>query len=278
MGDRTKNPAHRKVMTDEEVEHEMRRRSRRAFIVGGASLLAGIGGWAWLTGSAKEQGTLQSFRRVLEFNETVGGKYFSASHLAPTFNKSDARMPRVNGDIGLAGEVNPAEWRLAVIHGDGNGSDQKRPPTLLTMEDIRTLPRHEMTTELKCIEGWSEFVTWGGARMIDLIARYGLGTRSGRPADFENNPDDFYRYMSIETPDRAYYVGLDMPSATHPQTLLCYDMNGAPITAGHGAPLRLAIAVKYGIKNIKRIGTIRFTDRRPKDYWAEQGYDWYAAL
>ena len=41
-------------------------------------------------------------------------------------------------------------------------------------------------------------------------------------------------------------------------------------------PLRLVIPVKYGIKNIKRIGTIRFTGRRPADYWAEQGYDWYA--
>ena len=41
-------------------------------------------------------------------------------------------------------------------------------------------------------------------------------------------------------------------------------------------PLRLVIPVKYGIKNIKRIGTIRFTGRRPPDYWAEQGYDWYA--
>jgi DMSO/TMAO reductase YedYZ molybdopterin-dependent catalytic subunit len=36
------------------------------------------------------------------------------------------------------------------------------------------------------------------------------------------------------------------------------------------------IPVKYGIKNIKRIGTIHFTSRRPADYWAERGYDWYA--
>ena len=50
----------------------------------------------------------------------------------------------------------------------------------------------------------------------------------------------------------------------------------APLTPEHGAPLRLAIPLKYGIKNIKRIGTIRFTDARPADYWAERGYDWYA--
>jgi DMSO/TMAO reductase YedYZ molybdopterin-dependent catalytic subunit len=55
-------------------------------------------------------------------------------------------------------------------------------------------------------------------------------------------------------------------------------MNGAPLPLLHGAPLRLAIPVKYGIKNIKRIGTIRFTDVRPADFWGERGYDWYAAI
>ena len=67
-----------------------------------------------------------------------------------------------------------------------------------------------------------------------------------------------------------------MASALHPQTLLCYEMDGQPLTPEHGAPIRLVIPVKYGFKSIKRIGTIRFTDRRPADYWAEQGYDWYA--
>jgi DMSO/TMAO reductase YedYZ molybdopterin-dependent catalytic subunit len=38
------------------------------------------------------------------------------------------------------------------------------------------------------------------------------------------------------------------------------------------------IPVKYGIKNIKRIGRIEYTDKRPADYWAEQGYDYYSGL
>jgi DMSO/TMAO reductase YedYZ molybdopterin-dependent catalytic subunit len=69
-----------------------------------------------------------------------------------------------------------------------------------------------------------------------------------------------------------------MKSALHPQTLLCYEMNGSPLEDEHGAPLRLVMPVKYGIKNIKRIGLIRYTNERPEDYWAEQGYDWFAGL
>ena len=72
--------------------------------------------------------------------------------------------------------------------------------------------------------------------------------------------------MMLSTPDGAYYVGLDAESAFHPQTLLCYEMNGMSLTPQRGAPLRLVIPVKYGIKNLKRIGTIHFTDERPADY------------
>jgi DMSO/TMAO reductase YedYZ molybdopterin-dependent catalytic subunit len=53
-------------------------------------------------------------------------------------------------------------------------------------------------------------------------------------------------------------------------------MNGELLTMPHGAPLRLVSTVKYGIKQIKRIGRIEFTDERPPDFWAEQGYDWYS--
>ena len=133
-----------------------------------------------------------------------------------------------------------------------------------------------MTTELRCIEGWSTVVSWAGARLADLAAVTGLATRSGRTFDPRKSPHGALDYVALETPNGEYYVGLDMASALHPQTLLCYEMEGSPLTPDHGAPLRLVIPVKYGIKNLKQIGTIRFTDLRPADYWAERGYDWYA--
>ncbi|WP_262886746.1 molybdopterin-dependent oxidoreductase [Mucilaginibacter humi] len=82
----------------------------------------------------------------------------------------------------------------------------------------------------------------------------------------------------METPDKKYYVGLDMDSALHPQTLLAYEMNDKPVPLNHGAPLRLIIPVKYGVKNLKRIGSITFSNTRPRDYWAEVGYDYYLGL
>jgi DMSO/TMAO reductase YedYZ molybdopterin-dependent catalytic subunit len=67
-----------------------------------------------------------------------------------------------------------------------------------------------------------------------------------------------------------------MPSALQSQTLLCYEMNGKPLPVNQGFPLRLIIPVKYGIKHLKRIGTMFFSNDKPADYWAERGYDYYA--
>ena len=83
-------------------------------------------------------------------------------------------------------------------------------------------------------------------------------------------------YSGLITPDKGYYVGIDMPSLMHPQTLLCYEMNGQSLPLNQGYPLRLIIPVKYGIKHLKRIGSIYFSNSRPRDYWAEAGYDYYA--
>ncbi len=150
------------------------------------------------------------------------------------------------------------------------------PDLSLTLEEIKQLPRVEMVTQLKCIEGWSVIVRWAGARLADLIAKYPPMTANGSDPDILRRPDQLVRYVALETPNAEYYVGLDMESALHPQTLLCYEMNGQPLSLEHGAPLRLVIPLKYGIKNIKRIGRITYSDTRPADYWAERGYDWYS--
>ena len=228
--------------------------------------LAGLAGWKWLAAESAEDGLPWPLRRFLELNERLARAAFRASRRAPEFSRSAAREPRINGGLGLR-IIAPSDWRLRVIGPPGEGGAR-----LFRVDELKLLPRVEMTTELKCIEGWSTVVFWAGARLADLAALTGLATRNGRRED----PEDLLRYAALETPNRQYYVGLDMASALHPQTLLCYEMNGEPLTPEHGAPLRLVIPVKYGIKNIKQIGTIRFTDVRPADYWAERGYDWYA--
>lgn len=238
----------------DDVDDAVRKLSRRGFVSLGVAAAAGLGAYKWLRSRPAEEGLASPFRRVLLANETLARAYYSPARMIPTFRPPDVRGSRVNGQLGLASPVDAAEWRLKI---EGGAS-----PVSLTLDAIRELPVHEMVTELRCIEGWSILVHWKGARLRDLMERH--------------PPQQPVRYVAMQTPDRGYYVGLDMESALHPQSLLVYEMNGAPLNLVHGAPLRLAIPIKYGIKNIKRVGTIRYTDVRPADFWAERGYDWYA--
>jgi DMSO/TMAO reductase YedYZ molybdopterin-dependent catalytic subunit len=255
---------------DLDVARVMRNKSRRSFLLLGIGATAGFAGWNWLTTRSGVGGVPYPLRRALEFNETLAETAFKATRLAPTFPREMAREPRVNGGEGLPSGFDPLAWRLEVL-----GAGQ---PRHVTLEDVKQLPRIEMTTELKCIEGWSVIVNWAGARLSDFAAEYNPGARDGTPPDGRKPPRDLVRFVALETPDKGYYVGMDAQSALHPQTLLCYEMNGAPLSIAHGAPLRLVTTVKYGIKSIKRIGRIIFTDERPPDFWAERGYDWYAGL
>ncbi len=143
------------------------------------------------------------------------------------------------------------------------------PGLLLTLEDITgKLPRHELVTQFKCIEGWSQIVHFAGVRMADFLNLYPPALIDGKPP----------RYVYMETPDGDYYCGYDMHVMRHPQTLLATEMMGQPLTQSHGAPLRLFMPTKYGYKQIKRIGLIAYTNDRPDDYWTKLGYDWYAGL
>ena len=270
-------------LSDAEAKKMMSKHSRRSFLIGGIAAAAGYFGYSWL----RKPDNFYIFQKGFRFNEAVSQTFFGSNDLAPEFSREKAGA-RSNGDLGLGEDFDVANWDLQVV-GVANANNYPQyfadisfggednaprsmdtPPApnvpvaglLLSLDDIKSLPRIEMTTELKCIEGWSQIVNWTGARFSDFAAKFA--------------PPENTKYVSLVTPDRGYYVGWDMPSIMHPQTLLAYEMNGAPLEPIHGAPLRLVTTTKYGIKQIKRIGRIEFTNERPADYWAEQGYDWYS--
>jgi hypothetical protein len=241
-------------------ERELARRSRRGFLTLGGGLLTVAASWTYLRSRPPDGGIPGPFRRVLDWNEKLTSSVlFRDSHLAPEFPPSRLEAIRANGDIGLDDDIENSDWKLQLTP---RGSDVT---IALALSDIHALPKTQLIAEFKCIEGWSSVVQWGGVRFRDFLQRHAPLSEQAT-------------YVAMATPDNEYYIGIDMASALHPQTLLAYEMNGQPLQDDHGAPLRLVTAVKYGIKNIKRIGTISFPDRPPRDYWAERGYDYYAGL
>ncbi len=259
-----------KLPEDELPESAVRRRMLKAFGLFALAAIVPVGVYEWISKSPNLMGVKKPLRRVLNANEQIARTYFGDTHLVKTFpREAAARTPRVNGFDGLLTPL-PTDWTLQV---DRAGQE----PLRLTMDDIRALPKQELIYDFKCVEGWSQVQHWGGVRLSDFLEAYKLGTRNGTTPS-PDNPDNLFKHVGMETPDKGYYVGIDMESAMHPQTLLAYELNGQPINEQHGAPVRLIIPVKYGVKNLKRIGRIFFSDTRPRDFWAERGYDYYVGL
>jgi DMSO/TMAO reductase YedYZ molybdopterin-dependent catalytic subunit len=55
-----------------------------------------------------------------------------------------------------------------------------------------------------------------------------------------------------------YYDAHSLVDLRHPQSLLAYEMNGAPLPTLHGAPLRLRVENQLGFKQVKWISEIEF--------------------
>jgi DMSO/TMAO reductase YedYZ molybdopterin-dependent catalytic subunit len=244
------------------VDQQIRRRTFISFAVFTVVGAAAWKSWFWLKDKPRDHAGIQGpLRKGLDADKEIFKHTLSPGHLAPTYPKSAAATRvRRNGNAGMSpANFDPATWRLQV-------STPDKDILSIGIDDLRQLPLTEFAFEFKCIEGWSQISHWGGVKFSDFIRHYRLDSTTA------------LQYVGFNTPDKEYYVGIDMPSALHPQTLLCYEMNGQPLPIDHGGPLRLIIPIKYGVKNLKRISNIFFSNDRPPDYWYERGYDYYCGL
>ncbi|MEP6926461.1 MAG: molybdopterin-dependent oxidoreductase [Ginsengibacter sp.] len=241
-------------------EKKLRNNTILSFTIFILLLIASVFVWQKFRHQPQEAGALKPLRTILNYNENFFSNFLTDNHLAKTFPVSAAvKKVRVNGDLGMSDDFDPASWKLKVIRNAGD-------TLFITLDEVKALPKTDIVFDFKCIEGWSQVTHWAGVKFSDFAEKYNL------------NAQTQMKYVSLITPDEEYYVGIDMASIMHPQTLLCYEMNGKPLPMNQGYPLRLIIPVKYGIKHLKRIGTMSFSDQRPPDYWYEQGYDYYSGL
>ena len=263
--------------------------SRRSFLVLGAGVVATAAtGWWLLPERAKRDwlpwvhdrlDTLaarvgltaerreRSLGRVLTFDDDVAEALYSTKRHVRTYARADARPLKNNYHGQTPGPGFLPGWRLH-LSGLASGRDE-----FVSLDDLRTrFARRDMNTRLVCVEGWSQVAAWGGLGFADLIAAYppapGMRWAAMRSA------------VSLNGSGRVepYYVSIDLETAKHPQALLATHHAGEPLTLAHGAPLRLVVPMKLGLKNIKAVTDIAYTREQPPDYWNERGYSKYDGL
>jgi DMSO/TMAO reductase YedYZ molybdopterin-dependent catalytic subunit/thiosulfate reductase cytochrome b subunit len=122
-------------------------------------------------------------------------------------------------------------------------------PAELSLDDLRALGTKTQITLHHCIQGWSGIAEWGGLPLEELI-------KLVRPKP-SARAVVFYSFGEGGEGGR-FYDSLALANALHPQTLLAYEMNSAPLGALHGAPLRLRVENQLGFKMVKWIAAVEF--------------------
>lgn len=199
-------------------------------------------------------------RKGLAFSDWASAKMFRSSHLAPTFSDSELtpfeKFPINDYDVDDPGVVFE-RWTLTV-----SGLVQK--PGEYKLAQIQSLPRTRQNTRHICVEGWDVIGRFGGTRLSSFLNLIGADTTA--------------RFISVACAD-DYYETLDMATALHPQTLLCWEMYDRPLTREHGAPVRLNIPTKIGYKQAKYLTDLKVTNVIDKvGYWEDQGYSYFYGL
>ena len=207
-----------------------------------------------------EEGKTATFlRSVQSLNDWVQAKVFNPEKLAPEYSDIDCTPEegfRVNGKDEEDPEIDIENWQLSV-------EGLVKHPGIFSLEQIRSLPKRVMNTRHCCVEGWSMIPKWGGTSLRTLLQEAGV--------------DPTAKYLAVECGDE-YTTSYDMPSAMHPQTMLCYEAYGKALTLSHGAPVRIVIPTKLGYKSAKWVNKLVVTNEKPGGYWEDQGYDWFAGI
>ena len=250
--------------------------SRRQFLtMSGAGLAAAALG-AWGVGRIFGEGTLLAQVSPVAAPLPAGEDPYGVSQTSgpaasPSLDELAARPAAVQGtrqeltsnkefyriDINtVPPQVKEETWRLHV-HGM---TDQE---LYMTLDEIRSMPSQSQILAMQCISNpvagdLTSSTRWTGVRFLDLLNSAGL--QSGAAGAYIHGVDGFDEFVSME-------------DIQDERCLLVYEMNGEPLPAAHGFPLRVYVPNRYGMKQPKWIQDIEIVPERLDGYWVVRGWD-----
>jgi len=252
----------------------MNRISRRKLIVSGLATAAGASGLYTAARLAQKYGLIPpDHGGIYGLGETLtyaSQRLLTRHSLAREFPRSSIsprpfpnELAPLTEDFKRLQAGGFADWRLSV---DGLVAQ----PASFSITDLKSYPSRSHITQIACEEGWSYIAEWIGVPLSHVLNLAGILPQA-----------KYVVYSSME-PDT--WDSIDMADALHPQTLVCYGMNGHDLPVPHGGPLRMRLPRQIGYKNVKFINHLTVTDNLKKFgkglgcVAAEYGYAWYTGI
>lgn len=192
--------------------------------------------------------------------------------LGPYLTPNEAFFVRTHHD---EPRLDVGTWRLKV-----EGLVDR--PLALTLDELKALPRHEVTAVLQCSgNGRANFkprvpgvpwekgavgnARWAGARLADVLAKAGL-----RPGGLHVVLQGADQPVLPTTP--RFGRSVPIARALHPDTIVAYEMNGAPLPYLHGYPARLVVPGWVGDDWVKWLTTLRVQKSEFEGFFFQTAY------
>jgi len=146
-------------------------------------------------------------------------------------------------------------------------------PLKLSYPDLLLMPSVRQAVTLECagnppggaIVGTS---VWSGIRLAELLkradVRKGATTVVLHGADFGDGEG--------APPGSHFARAVPIEKAMDPSTLLAYEMNGDPLPAAHGFPVRALVSGWYGMDSVKWLTRVELIDQPFTGYFQQEQY------
>jgi DMSO/TMAO reductase YedYZ molybdopterin-dependent catalytic subunit len=174
----------------------------------------------------------------------------------------------------VPGSLDASSWSLRIEGEVGT-------PLSLSLAELRKLPAVTTTVTLECAGNGRAFFSppvagiqwrkgavgtarWTGVRFADVLERAGV-TDSGR----------FVHMTGADRPLGTmppFVRQVPIAKAIHPDTVIAYEMNGQPIPAVHGGPLRAIIPGWEGAYSMKWVNRLHLSAAESDSFWVATAY------
>jgi DMSO/TMAO reductase YedYZ molybdopterin-dependent catalytic subunit len=162
--------------------------------------------------------------------------------------------------------IDEKAWRLDV-------AGMVAEPSTMTLADLKALPRQEITSTLECSgnNGLPFAIStignarWAGASLANILHTAQIKTGAIEVVFY--GTDQGEEVVHKDTPLEVKFNGtfarsMSIDDAMNPANLLCYEMNGSPLPAANGFPVRLIAPGWFGVCNVKWLRRIELRDTR----------------
>lgn len=206
------------------------------------------------------------------FNAEPPTQLLAESYITPNdlfFVRNHLPVPRIN----------VSEYRLTVT---GIGMRN----VSLSLEDLKSkFPQRTVTTTMQCAgnrrdemnkvkpvkglewgSGAISTATWTGPSLRDILEYAGFKEENLAVMHVQ------FEGLDMNVTGDSYGASIPREKALDRDVILATDMNGVPIPADHGFPVRVVVPGTVGARNVKWLSKIVASDKESQSFWQQNDY------